>query len=191
MSYQLINKELGIYSCSIEDATGEWYGIYTDTWYEGFKLNDLKIYYNPKTDRITLIKDSKLFESYKKITESYLELNYADRENCYKESNTESIKGLFRVLDAALKHREKQKKEEQLNIKLKEIKGLLGKQYDTPYCLFEEITSIYDDRPEGSKSLSLIDVYNYGFIQGKRAERAKKKQHCEVDKHVSREKQNV
>ena len=122
MSHQVINQEFRIYSCNIADIENDWLEIRTGTWHEGFKLNELRIYYNPKTDRITLIKDNKLFDDYMKITESYLYLSESRRNEIKEIPLAEAFRTIFAVLDAALECRKKESVIDSLNKKVKEVK---------------------------------------------------------------------
>ena len=39
----------------------------------------------------------------------------------------------------------------------------------------EEVFYLYDKEDKGSRSAGLVDIFNYGYMMGIRAERAKKK----------------
>lgn len=41
--------------------------------------------------------------------------------------------------------------------------------------ILEEILYLYDRKAKGAKSAALVEIFNYGYMMGKRDERAKKK----------------
>jgi hypothetical protein len=166
---KVINEELRICSCSIKDVTSEESTkIIFECYYEGFNLADLRIYYHPKTDIITLIEDTELFEEYKKVTESYLKLSPEDREG-YKINNIALIKVLDTVLEKRVIIAEKKLKQELF----KPVKELLGNQYIPSDDELGMIDMIYKNAYD--YAMARVDLYNYAFIQGKRAERARRK----------------
>jgi hypothetical protein len=95
-------------------------------------------------------------------------LSHNEKRALNNEINAQTIKDIFNVLDTAI-----------LKRKLKEINEILGKQIlpDDFEFVMDILDGLYDHR---NPSFSKLDIYLYGYIQGKRAERARKKQHGEV-----------
>ncbi len=174
MNCKIINKDLNLFSCNKEDVENEWMDIRTDTYHADYDIDSLVIFYNPQTDKLVLVEDAKSFEQLKNLAEEYLTLNCEQRNELHNNHISKSIVGFMNVLKKTIYIREKKIKQEALNKKVQCIKKILMEN-DIPYDLLNEIIAIYDSYDHGSKVFGLINIYNYGLIQGKRAERAKKK----------------
>lgn len=174
MSCKVINKDLNLFSCNKGDVENEWMDIRTDTYHAGYDIDGLTTFYNPQTDKLIIVKDAEHFEQLKHIAEGYLSLNSEQRNEFNNNNIPKSIEGFMNVLKETVYIREEKIKKETLNKKVQSIRGILIK-HNIPYDVLDEIIAIYDGYGQGSKTFGLIDIYNYGVIQGKRTERAKKK----------------
>lgn len=171
MSYELINRELNLWSCSISDLTTEQINYFLSKWTDGSAINSLTIFYEPLEDMIVINKDVTGFEQYLYIIEAYASLSHEQREE-YKfylheakfssEESKNSINKFIDVLDRAMFVR-----------KIKKIEKILDKQ---PCQLdkvqeFRYIESKYKDV---SSHWIMANAFNYGYVEGIRAERARK-----------------
>ena len=169
MSYELIDEKLKIYSCSIKNLTEdqkEQLNSFLKSWNIKEVLQDITLFYDKDNDRIVLNSDHKLFEDYKNLIVEYMGISW-NRRKMQDETLPESLKTLFNILNYIWKTRRKE-----------EIKNILDQQ-DMPFDAMQDIRNIYESDKE--REFSIFNIYNYGFIQGKKAERArKKKQHWGV-----------
>lgn len=175
MSCKTINEELRIYSCNKEDVENEWMNIRTDTYHANYDINTLNIFYNPETDKLTLVEDTEYFESLKHITENYMTFSNEQRDEFHKVHIPKSMESFLNVLKATVDIREKRNSREKIQEKVQQLRKITS-HGNYSYDVFNEIACLYDSYDSGSKnSIALLAIYNYGVIQGKRAERAKKK----------------
>ena len=73
MSIELINEELGVYSCSIADLTMDQVSSFLKQWNDGSAIETLTVFYD--TDGAVVINaDNKEFETFEKITVKYMML---------------------------------------------------------------------------------------------------------------------
>lgn len=169
MSYEAINQELQIYSCGVEDLTLEQVGHILSNWDESIAIKELIVFYD-YDGRIILNKDCEQFDRLKSFIPKYTGHSLNDRQECKEKAKTATLKMILDIIDNALLSREKKKKDEEF----KSLKKLLEKQ-SIPFSVLQTLWNIYDSHEPGKCSLALINLYTYGVIQGKRAERAKKK----------------
>lgn len=170
MSYQVINEQLGIQSCDIEDLSEETKAEYAKN-YENEKIETLTMIYNPTTDILTLNHNHKDFELFKLVAETYLDVSEEERR-ILRENIPDSISETIQMLDKVLKMRLRIHADE---IAL-EINKMIDRQkigpYVNQYPIIEELRKINKNRDD-----SLIEYapFMFGYIQGIRAERARRK----------------
>lgn len=167
MNYKLVNEELRIFSCSVSDLTMQQAASFLEQWERDAKIEQLTLFYEKETDSLVLNRDNKNYKEYLEIAEIYLELDDKKSEEfleCVSEGAKETIELLQRC-------KQRRKALQMLNI--------LGHQYVSgcpgteEYAVFKELKE--KNKNENSLFFLLSDVFNYGFIKGKRAERAEKK----------------
>lgn len=177
MSCKIINKDFNLFSCNKKDVENEWMDVRTYTYHADYDIETLMIFYNPQTDKLTLVEEAECFEELKVIAEEYLTLDCNQRNELHINHIPKSIVGFMNVLKATVDMREKRRRREETQERIKSLRKILEQQYGLPCSEVNIIFGLYDEHGPGSKSLGLIDIYNYGVIQGKRAERAKKQKH--------------
>lgn len=168
MSYELINEDLGVYSCNILDLTLEEACYFTELWNDGSSIESLTVF-NDTDGRIVINKDHKQFETFKKMVLDYMQLTEEEREEIEASIKSESIKSIFRIIDNVLKYRERKKEDEEFAY----LKKMLEQQ-SYFWDANKTIQRLYNSYEPGLECFGLCNIYNYGVIQGKRAERAKK-----------------
>lgn len=168
MSYEVINQQLGVYYCNIADLTMDQVSSFLGQWNDGSTIGSLTVFYD-NDGKIILNADNKNFESYKKMVLKYLTCTYEEQEKMQEKIIEQNLKQIFQVLDKTLIYREKLSFEESW----KPIKRMLGKQYIPGEKELDMTDKIYSEARDAFSAR--VDIYNYAFIQGKRAERARKK----------------
>lgn len=103
MSYIIVNEELGIQTCNIDDLEKE----YDDA------AATITMIYNPITNMITLNGDNKDYELYKVMAETFLLVD-AEKRCMLKEKSKEitkhSFDETFNLLEAVIRNRASRKK---------------------------------------------------------------------------------
>lgn len=162
MKYEKVNEELRIFSCSISDLTSEQAAHFLQLWEDGATLGMLSLFYDLEEDALVLNRDNKKYHRYLEMAEFVLS---ADDEELriFEQKLPNSVKETFYVIKD-FKCRRNARKEIQIIWKQRIICS------DTPEGgVLKELASNYN----GMFLLSL--VYNYGLMQGKRADRRRKK----------------
>lgn len=157
MSYEVVNKELMIEACKIEDLTAGQVIGFLKLWDDDSSINTLTLFVK-KDGTVVLNRDNAHYELYKDLTEGYLKAD-------------ENIRKVFKIPKGA---------EETINIlervieqrKLIEVLDMLKYSYigEVPREIIQSIFQRYD-----SGLIALCQVFIYGVIEGKRAERARRK----------------
>lgn len=167
MKYKLVNKELRIFSCSVSDLTMQQVTSFLEQWDHDAKIGELTLFYEKKTDSLVLNRDNKNYDTYLEIAEAYLKLD----DEKLEELPTQGLGGMEETIDLLQQCRQRRKALQLLKIlDLQGVKGFAGTK---EYVVFKELSIRFSNRDDLPFLLSYI--FNYGFIQGKRAERARKK----------------
>lgn len=163
MKYEKVNEELRIFSCTISDLTSEQAAHFLQLWEDGSTLGMLSLFYDLEEDALVLNRDNKEYLKYLKMAEFVLSADDKTLES-FEKSLPESTKETFFVIENFKRQR-----------KARQEVRIIGHQQP-----------VYKKSPEGdvlqelccvrSDWILLSLVYNYGFIQGKRAERKRKNQ---------------
>lgn len=172
MSYELINKDLNIWSCSISDLTIEEVNCFLSQWGKEDKISSLTIFHVPTDDKLVINRDTKAFNTYVKLTQNYLIFDDEERA-AYKKALSEeefekveartTISEFISVLDSAI-----------LSRKMKNLINVLGKQP----CRLDKIKEFkYLINNSDVKDIYwvMVEIYSYGYIEGIRAERTRRK----------------
>lgn len=168
MKYKLVNKELRIFSCSVSDLTMQQVASFLDQWEHGAKIGELTLFYEKETDSLVINQDNKNYKKYLDIAESYLTLD----DDKLQEFFTNIPEGIKETVALLQRCRQRRKALQMLNIlKHQYVKGCPGTE---EYAVFEELKE--KNKGEYTSPFTLSsDVFNYGFIEGKRAERARRR----------------
>lgn len=75
MKYNLVNKELRIFSCSVSDLTVQQVVSFLEQWEHGAKIGELTLFYEKETDSLVINQDNKDYKKYLDIAEIYLTLD--------------------------------------------------------------------------------------------------------------------
>ena len=160
MGYQIVNEKLNIAACSLSDLTIEQAAHFLKQWKYGAKLKELTLFFEHDTGLLVLNKDNPQYNTYLELAEGYMTLDEAQRVKLRKQA-PESLRETIYVLDKCLEVRQF------LKIKMAMEKTADACQYD--YALSRI-------RCEAGDEIELLSkAYSYGLIQGKRAERARRK----------------
>lgn len=160
MSYEMINKELKIEACNIEDLTLEQVKGFSNLWNDNSSISTLTLFLK-KDGTVVLNKDNKKYEFYKELSHKFLSLNNKGRETIKKEVK-EGTKETVRLLEKALEVRQEKELFRVLKYNFAEVDNI-------SYSVLKKIFRHY----EGG-AMGLFKVFTLGYIEGKRAERARK-----------------
>lgn len=167
MKYKLVNKELRIFSCSVSDLTVQQVASFLEQWEHGAKIGELTLFYEKETDSLVINQDNKIYKKYLDIAESYLTLD----DDKLQEFFTNIPEGMKETVALLQRCRERRKALQILNIlKYQHVIGCPGTE---EYAVFKELEE--KNKGEYTSPFTLSDVFNYGFIEGKRAERARRR----------------
>lgn len=161
--YKLINEKLGLESCNIGDLTGYTVNCILKQWGDGVSLSELKIFYLPKRDTITLIRDNKNYNTYRELVEKYLSCGEDEREKVKSEFLNDA-REVIEVLDKVIECRKNKK-----DIFLLKHQPTTEIERVFRYSLMREITNSTEDH-----YFAMFRAFQYGVMQGKRLERSKK-----------------
>lgn len=166
MKYKVINEELRIYSCSIADLTLEQVNHFLGQWNDGANIGELTLFYEKEKDRIVMNRDNGRFKDILEMVEGYICLPDAEREKVREASAGKSVKETLDVLENAVTNRRN----------ALELKILGNQVADHDYGLSYSMAHAIKER-YGKKDgyFALLMAFSYGFMQGKRADRARRK----------------
>ncbi|HHV09762.1 MAG TPA: hypothetical protein GXX75_05745 [Clostridiales bacterium] len=160
MSYSIVNEELRIQSCSIEDLVDK-------------EIEDpatVSLFYDPSEDMLILNSNREDADVYLMISRIYLKADKSRRPEIRKdvESTMKSLSTTLDLLDKVIWMREQNARFEQLERNF----SMIGRQK----AFYDQMDMIYAiDDFEHESTFKLIDAYNWGYIQGVKAERARRK----------------
>lgn len=157
MAYEVIDEDLKVEACEVGDLTLSQIESFLRLWGDGEKIETLTLF-SRQDGTIVLNKNHPGYKAFKDFTLSYLQLE--DRE---KLDPPEGIKEAAAVIDRAIEQR-----------RIAKALDILKYSYinEAPH---EIIQSIFREFESGM--IGLCQVFNYGVIAGKRAERARRVQH--------------
>ncbi len=162
MAYKMENEELQIASCSIADLTEEQVQIFTEQWGDGSGIETLVLFYEKETGLLVLNRDNEKYEMYKEIAEAFLSISKSGRRE-FMEKAPDGMKETLHILDSCIRDR----------VLMQDVfrakKGII---LDDDMDVLGEI---YSRCKDGEFAISLMHAFNYGIMQGKRAERLRKK----------------
>jgi len=165
--YEVINEELGIKACGIGDLTTPMINSILGQWEDEATIGTLTLFYDGKTGDIVLNKDNKLYESYLSLAEDYLSSSADVRREIRSVCPIPGVKETLDVLEDCVKSREIKRELFILN-RQREIED----KYEMPWALRVEIEKEYSF---SNPRFWMFKAFQYGVMQGKKIERAKKK----------------
>lgn len=159
MAYEVIDEDLKVEACEVGDLTLSQIESFLRLWGDGEKIETLTLF-SKQDGTIVLNRDNKNYQYFKDIVEAYLEF---DEETRKKMEVPEGARKMLGVLDRAIERR-----------KRIEVLDILKYSYisEVPCEIIQSIFQKYD-----SGLIGLCQVFTYGVIEGKRAERARRAQH--------------
>ena len=157
MAYEVIDEDLKVEACEIGDLTLSQIESFLRLRGDGEKIETLTLF-SRQDGTIVLNKNHPGYKAFKDFTLSYLQLEDSERE---KLDQLEGIKEAAAVIDRAIEQR---RDAAVLDILQHSRSG------GVPYNTLQKIFKKYDCGPIG-----LCQIFTYGVIEGKRAERAKRK----------------
>ena len=163
MSYMTVNEKFNIQSCNTEDLIQD---KHLAERINGKSVSSISLMYDKKSDTIFMNHDIAYYEAYEIIATTYFEVSEDDREIMRVEI-PEAFKDTIEFLDSIAADREQIKK-------LKEAKRVVGQQ---PVGTFLEHMDIAMGLSDMDKSdcTKANSIFTYGYIQGIRSERARRK----------------
>lgn len=168
--YEVINEKLGIKACSIGDLTMGAVEEMLKQWDDGSSISTLTLFYDYKEDAIVLNRDNKNYDTYHEFTEAYLmasEEGRAEFKSKFMESKGNAMAENIRVLDDAINCRKALR-----DMFLLHHQPTVDDDYDMSWSLMREIGSQYNT---SAGFIAMFKAFQYGVMQGKRMERARRK----------------
>ena len=162
MKYQVINKKLKIAGCHLADLTMKDTDSFLKSWGEDASIGQLTLFYDEETRYIVLNQDNKDYEHYKEIAELFLSADSSKRYELIKDAPKVLVQTM-RVLNRALGHRK-------AYLEIKRAQKIQCMQFADDDVMKELYDKYSFDAYNG-----IITAFNYGVMQGKRIERARRK----------------
>ena len=161
MAYKMENEELQIASCSIADLTMEQVQHFLKQWHPGDSIGTLTLFFDNETGLLVLNRDNNNYETYEDIVEAYLKASKEEQEEIIEKA-PKGLEETFTVLNNCIKCRTIGR----------EIERALKNTIDD--IVEDEVLMEIYKKYDNSVAVACI-AFRYGVMQGKRAERAKKK----------------
>lgn len=179
MSCKIINEELRIQSCSIDEL--EQYIKETQDKKCDIDIAELIFAYDKDRDLIIMNASHEFFDLYKELIIEFMKLNCKKRDMALYQVS-EDIHNTLLLLDSIIKYRDKNKKHKS-NYFFDERKNPYKKNSTMRLISFQatdlEYLNYIDDvlnaRNNELDYTACIDLFNLGYIYGKRTERNKRK----------------
>lgn len=162
MCYEVINRELKIEACNIGDLTLDQVQRFLRLWGDNSSIITLTMFL--KNDgTVVLNKDNKEYEFYKELSYKFLSSNDEKRE-MFKEKVPECYRETLNTLESALKIR-----------RTKELLRVLKYNFaEVDNISYGVLKRIFEDYESGA--MGLFKIFTLGYIEGKRAERTRRKE---------------
>lgn len=161
MSYEAVNKDLKIEACNIGDLTLDQVQSFLRLWGDNSFIATLTLFLK-KDGTVVLNKDNKEYEFYKELSCKYLGSNDEKRE-VFKDKAPECYRETLNTLESALKIRKTNELFRVLKYNFAEVDNI---GYGTLQKVFEDYKS---------GAMGFFKIFTLGYIEGKRAERARRK----------------
>lgn len=170
MCYSMLNEKLRIQACNTKDLALDTKKEYEEQ-FNGGKIESLTFFYDPRSDVITINLDNERHEFYNYIIVNYLEFDEDKRKRMKEEVSSRSLSKTLDLIDTVVKRRETLKKDNEAR---RIIKMLQAQGMDT-FLNAMDILDAFERVDKHYYSFRDYDAFMYGYIEGKRAERARRK----------------
>lgn len=164
MSYEVVNKELMIEACKIEDLTAGQVIGFLKLWDDDSSINTLTLFAK-KDGTVVLNKDNAHYELYKDLTEGYLKADENIRKAFKIPKGSEET---INILERVIKQREFNKIVDPVVLeRLQDVR---------PYSEVSKIIDAVKERYSAcTDTFQMLKMFKFGYVYGKREEREKKK----------------
>lgn len=167
MAYELLNDKLRLWSCGVSDLTIKQFSVILEQWGEENSAGTISLFYDPVQRRIVLNKDNSDYDIYLTLCTEYLGADPTKRGRLANRLRTTDLQEAINVLEYAVNDMEAYK-----NLFILNHQPGLTDDYELSYQMSMLIKQNYADQ---SIYLGLCKAFEFGVMQGKRMERAKKK----------------
>jgi hypothetical protein len=166
--YTTINEELRIQACSIADLNPEQFAESLED------TESISVIYDPATDTLILNRDNKDYDLYEIAAVTYMSIDSKSRSQIMKKTG-DLMAETNEFLDKVAKRRERLMRNLEADRQAKEWIRIFGEQPADMY--FRCIDTLKAFRRIGIHTDCFQDyeIFMYGYIQGIRAERARRK----------------
>lgn len=164
MSYEVVNKELMIEACKIEDLTAGQVIGFLKLWDDDSSINTLTLFAK-KDGTVVLNRDNAHYELYRDLTEGYLKADESIRKAFKIPKGAEET---INILERVIEQRE-------LNKIVDPV--VLGRMQEVmPYSEVSKIIDAVKKRYSLCEdTFWMLKMFQFGYVYGKREERKKKK----------------
>lgn len=169
MSYQMVNEELKIASCCLAELTLGQVQEFLKHWNDCKPIGTLTLFYD-KDGTLVLNRDHKYYADFLEIAEGLLKLDLESAEEVAGKA-PESLKENMNVILTCMQRRE-----------TLDMMRILEKDKFFPEAAEMEVLQTIRERKQGHNvDWPMVDAFHYGFVQGKRYERARKAKRSESE----------
>lgn len=163
--YEIINDELKIAACGISDLTLEQVKHFLSLWEDGARLGALTLFFNPDTGYLVLNKDHSQYEFNLKLAKVYLSASGKELET-YRERFGGRLEETLRVMDNFREYTRVRRDIDMIEHQY------IGEAIEDP-VIRNVLEALWGK--DGHSCFLMSEAYVYGVINGKRAERARRK----------------
>lgn len=162
--YEIIDENLKLASCGINDLTLEQASFFLSQWEDGAKLGTLTLFFNPETGYLVLNKDHTQYEFNLKLAKAYLSAS-EEQIKKYRDKMGGRLNETMEVIDSFRGYKRIQ---DDLEVIEYQNFGILGDHITKSVLMSLEKRQI-------PTCFLMLQAYSYGLMNGKRMERAKRK----------------
>ena len=170
MSYEVVNKELMIEACKIEDLTAGQVIGFLKLWDDDSPISTLALFAK-KDGTVVLNKDNAQYELYKDLTEWYLKADENIRKAFKIPKDSEET---IDILERVIKQREFNKIVDPVVLeRMQEVR---------PYSEVSKIVDAVKERYSDSEdTFRMFKMFQFGYVYGKRDERKKRSENVTLN----------
>lgn len=167
MRYEVVNEELRIFSCTISNLSMQQINCFLHQWEKDCCIAELTLFYDEEEQAIVLNKDNTNYYLFENLALKYMRLDNEERRSLADGVKSKCMKEAIKVLDNALEHMNSNKE----FFILTHQKGIKD-EYEMPRSLMEMIVEKYNT---SNAYWWMYKAFVFGFMNGKKAERARRK----------------
>lgn len=175
MSYQMVNEELKIASCCLAELTLGQVQEFLKHWNDCEPIGTLTLFYD-KDGTLVLNRDHKYYDDYLDIAERMMQLDLESAEEAAGKA-PESLKESMNVILTCMQRRET----------LDMMRILEKDKFFPEEAEMKVLGEIRHRKREYNQDWAIVDAFHYGFIQGKRYERARRAKRSESEAREPKE----